>query len=179
MRLLPAIVLLPLLLGTACTPHPMDQHRSAMRAAAPSDDFEFAAPRQSARFENVTEQRLLDTTARLLEEMGFTVENRAPAIGVLTAGRGARGTDLGPLVIQATLMALAGPQPNMRAVGTQSWINTRVTVTTRPAGADALTLRASFERLTINPVGDPASQTMATDEFTNQFFTRLRTALAS
>ena len=178
MRVLLSILLLPLMLGTACAPHPMDQHRSAMRAATPTEDFEFATPRQSARFENVSEQRLLDATARVLGEMGFTVENRVPAIGIVTAARPSTGTDLGPLIIQAAAVALAGPMPG-RPVGTQSWINTRVTVTTRPEGANALSLRASFERLTISPSGDPSAQSLATAEFTTQFFTRLRSALAS
>ncbi len=178
MRFAAAFLAAPLLL-VACAPNPDEMFSAAMQAAAPTQDVIDARPRQTETFQGVSEQRLKEAMARTLREMGFNIDTSAPRLGLMTASRESTGTDLGPLAGQMVLAVLLGPAVTVRGVvGTQSFINLRVTVVTMNA-PDGLTSRAAFERLTLGPTGVTTVETLVSDEFTTQFFARVRQALAA
>ena len=164
---------------TACAQQDPDwANKLAMTVGAPRANAAQIRERQTTRFPNVPEERLLVEATQALQDLGFTIEESAPKYGVLGAGKDRDATEAGQVAGQIALaigFALLGASYNP-VWDTDQVI--RATITTRPEGARDTAMRVSFERIVTNTKGLSRIEQLTAPEFSSGFFEKVRSGLA-
>lgn len=171
-------VVLGLFVVAGCQ-NPNWANETAMRAGAPRPDSAAIRERQSARFPLLDERVLLAEATDTLQDLGYTVEESAPDIGVLAGSKDRDATEARQIAAQLAIglgLALLG-------VGYQPvWDKDqliRVTLVTQPQPALGETrMRVSFERIVVNNQGGVRSEVLTSPEFNAGFFALVRNGLA-
>jgi hypothetical protein len=152
----------------------------AMRAGAPMQNAAQIRERETARFALRDETTLLLESTAVLQDLGFTVEESAPRLGVLAGAKDRDATEVGQVAGQIALtigLALLGVQYN--PVWDKDQL-IRVTLTTLPLKSEgAVKMRVSFERIVINNQGLARAERLDAPEFSTGFFDQVRKGLAS
>lgn len=152
----------------------------AMRAGAPLPNAAQIRERETGRFALRDETTLLLEATAVLQDLGFTVEESAPRLGVLAGAKDRDATEAGQVAGQVALtvgLALLGVRYN--PVWDKDQL-IRVTLTTLPLKSEgAVKMRVSFERIVINNQGVARSERLDAPEFSTGFFDQVRKGLAS
>lgn len=180
MSCLPRLFLaLPLLTGlAACQQDPDWANKVALQTGAPRADALLIRERQTARFDTVSEERLLVEATQTLQDLGFTIEESAPRYGVLAGAKDRDAVETPQVVGQVALMvglALLGARYD------PTWDTDQVirtTLSTTPVGPGQYALRVSFERIVTNNKGFSRVEELTAPEFSTGFFEQVRTGLA-
>jgi len=175
-RLYPAILVIAAL--SACAQDPDAANRAALEIGAPRMNAGAIRARQTAVFENVSEERLLIESTQALQDLGFTIEESAPRYGVLAGSKDRDAIETGQVVGQVALtiaFALLGTSYNA-VYDTDQVI--RATLTTQPVGARDAQLRVSFERIVTTNQGVSRIEELTEPEFSSGFFAQVREGLA-
>ena len=164
----------------ACQPvNPNWANQFAMQAGAPSPDAVQIRDAQTARFPGQDETALLREATQTLQDLGFTIEESAPQVGVLAGSKDRDATETGQVVGQVALtvgLALLGVRYN--PVWDKDQI-IRVTLTTRPLPAQReIQMRVSFERIVINTQNVARAEPLTSAEFNQGFFEKIRAGRA-
>jgi len=171
------LLVVPLLAGVAGCQDPEWANKAALQTGAPRADAAQIRERQTARFNTVSEERLLVEATQVLQDLGFTIEESAPRFGVLAGSKDRDGTEAPQIAGQIALMvglALFGVQYN------PTWDTDQVirtTLSTAPVGPQDYALRVSFERIVTNNRGQSRVEELAAPEFSTGFFEQIRTGL--
>ena len=171
---------LPLAAGlilSACAQDPEWANRAALTIGAPRADAAAIRERQTSRFLVDSEERLLVEATQVLQDLGFTVEESAPRLGVLAGSKDRDATEAPQVVAQVALtvgLALLGVQH--RPVWDTDQV-IRATLTTRPVGPQEASLRVSFERIVTNNQGATRVEELTAPEFSTGFFEQVRAGL--
>jgi len=178
--LLPSLMALSVSLVLAgCAQNPNWANEFAMRAGAPLPNAAQIRERETARFSLRDETTLLLEATAVLQDLGFTVEESAPRLGVLAGAKDRDATEVGQVAGQIALtvgLALLGVQYN--PVWDKDQL-IRATLTTQPLKADgAVKMRVSFERIVVNNQGLARSERLDAPEFSSGFFDQVRRGLA-
>ncbi len=153
-------------------------NKAALTIGKPRNDAAQIRERQTARFAATSEERLLLEATQVLQDLGFTVEESAPAYGVLAASKDRDATEAGQVVAQVAVtigLALLGVRYNP-VWDTDQVI--RATLTTRQIGRHEADLRISFERIVTNNQGVSRVEELTAAEFSGGFFDKVRLGLA-
>ncbi|MBY0337088.1 MAG: hypothetical protein K2X11_10770 [Acetobacteraceae bacterium] len=149
-----------------------------MNVGGPRADLQQIREAQSARFQNVPERRILEEITQVLQDLGFTVEESAPRLGVLAGSKDRDATEVGQVAAQVALtigLAVLGVRY------TPIWDTDqviRVTLTSRPSQPNEVVARVSFERIVTTNQGTSRVEVLTTEEFSSGFFERVRQGLA-
>lgn len=130
------------------------------------------------RFQGFSEARVLQETTQVLQDLGFTVEESAPRLGVLAGSKDRDATEAGQVVAQVALtvgLALVGVRYN--PVWDRDQI-IRATVTTRSEGTRTVAARVSFERIITTNQGLSRVEVLTAPEFSTGFFNRVSQGLS-
>lgn len=126
----------------------------ALKAGAPLPNAAQLRERESARFALRDETTLLVEATAVLQDLGFTVEESAPRLGVLAGAKDRDATEVGQVAGQIAIavgLALLGVQYNP-VWDKDQFI--RFTLTTLPLKSEgAVKMRVSFERIIVNNQG--------------------------
>lgn len=166
-----------LVLVVACQADPEWANRAALQLGAPSPNAGELRERQTARFDNVAEIRLLIEATQVLQDLGFTIEESAPRFGVLAGSKDRDAVEVPQVVGQVALtvgLAILGVRYNP-VWDTDQII--RTTLSTRPLGLNATLLRVSFERIVTNNQGVSRVEVLTSPEFSSEFFQKVRDGL--
>lgn len=166
-----------MLLVVACQTDPEWANRAALQLGAPLPNAAEQRERQTARFHNIPETRLLLEATQVLQDLGFTIEESAPRFGVLAGSKDRDAVEAPQVVAQVALtigLALLGVQYNP-VWDTDQVI--RTTLSTRPEGHSATLLRVSFERIVTNNQGASRVEVLTSPEFSSEFFEKVRQGL--
>lgn len=166
---------------SGCQPSdPNWANKFALTAGAPLPNAAQVREAQTARFRVRDELTLLNEATQTLQDLGFTVEESAPKVGVLAGSKDRDATETGQVVGQVALtigLAVLGVQYNPVWDKDQT---IRVTLTTRPTNDRHETqMRVSFERIVINTQGVARAEPLTASEFSQGFFEKVRSGLAS
>ena len=152
----------------------------ALQAGAPLPNAAQLRERESARFALRDETPLLVEATAVLQDLGFTVEESAPRLGVLAGAKDRDATEVGQVAGQIAItigLALLGVQYN--PVWDKDQL-IRVTLTTLPLRSEgAVKMRVSFERIVVNNQGLARAERLDAPEFSTGFFEQVRKGLAS
>jgi len=162
---------------TACQ-DPDWANKEALRVGAPRTDAAAIRDRQSTQVTGASEQRVLAEATQVLQDLGFTIEESSPHLGVLAGSKDRDATETGQVVGQVALtigLALLGVHYN--PVWDKDQV-IRATVTTRPLGANGTGLRVSFERIITTNQGASRAEELTQQEFSTGFFERVRSGLS-
>ncbi len=136
--------------------------------------------RETARFALRDETTLLVEATAVLQDLGFTIEESAPRLGVLAGAKDRDATEVGQVAGQIAMtvgLALLGVRYN--PVWDKDQL-IRVTLTTLPLRSEgAVQMRVSFERIVINTQGLARAERLIAPEFSSGFFEQVRKGLAS
>jgi hypothetical protein len=163
---------------TGCQQDPEWANKVALKLGAVPEDQVQIRERQTATFENVSEQRLLVEATQVLQDLGFTIEESASRYGVLAGSKDRDATEAGQVATQVALtvgLALLGV--NYNPVWDQDQI-VRATLVTRPGNGNRAVLRVSFERIVTNNHGMSRVEELTEAEFSTGFFDKVRAGLA-
>jgi len=178
LKLLPQLGIVPLaFVLLACQTDPEWANQAALQIGAPRTDALQIRDRQTARFDNVSETRLLIEATQVLQDLGFTIEESAPRFGVLAGSKDRDAVEVPQVVAQVALtigLALLGVQYNP-VWDTDQII--RTTLSTAPQGANSTSLRVSFERIITNNQGASRVEELTSPEFSTEFFRKVREGL--
>jgi len=121
---------------------------------------------QTRKFDTKTEKELLSAAAGVLQDLGFSLDESAPAVGVIVGSKNRDATDSGQVVTAIALAVLFGS--NM-AIDKHQKI--RASLITRPSetGKGHL-LRVTFQRIVWNTHGaiskvEPINEALIYQEF--------------
>jgi len=152
----------------------------AMRAGAPPANAAQIRERETTRFAVRDETTLLVEATAVLQDLGFTIEESAPRLGVLAGAKDRDATEVGQVAGQVALtvgLALLGVRYN--PVWDKDQL-IRVTLATLPLRSEgAVQMRVSFERIVINNQGLARAERLDAPEFSTGFFEQVRKGLAS
>jgi len=152
----------------------------AMVAGAPPANAAQIRERETARFALRDETTLLVEATAVLQDLGFTIEESAPRLGVLAGAKDRDATEVGQVAGQIAMtvgLALLGVRYN--PVWDKDQL-IRVTLTTLPLRSEgAVQMRVSFERIVINTQGLARAERLIAPEFTSGFIEQVRKGLAS
>lgn len=165
----------------ACQPaNPNWANEFALKAGAPLPNAAQLREAQTARFQVHDELTLLRGATQTLQDLGFTIEESAPQVGVLAGSKDRDATETGQVVGQVALtigLAILGVHYNPVWDKDQT---IRATLTTRPMPDRRETqMRISFERIVINTQGMARAEPLAASEFSQGFFEKVRSGLAA
>ncbi|MDO9708517.1 hypothetical protein [Paracraurococcus lichenis] len=163
---------------SACERPPGWQNTLALQIGAPPPN---AAEIRAAQTTQVTapEQPLLVEATQVLQDLGFTVEESAPQIGVLAGSKDRDATEAGQVAVQvAATVALALIGVRYQPVWDTDQV-IRTTLTTQPRGPRDSALRVSFERIVTNNQGASRVEILTGPEYSAGFFEKIRSGLAS
>jgi hypothetical protein len=134
----------------------------------------------TTRFAVRDETTLLVEATAVLQDLGFTIEESAPRLGVLAGAKDRDATEVGQVAGQVALtvgLALLGVRYN--PVWDKDQL-IRVTLATLPLRSEgAVQMRVSFERIVINNQGLARAERLDAPEFSTGFFEQVRKGLAS
>lgn len=163
----------------ACQPPDPDwANKAALRIGAPRTNAAEVRERQTARFPDTTEERLLVEATQVLQDLGFTIEESATRYGVLAGSKDRDATEVGQVAGQVALtigLALLGV--NYQPVWDTDQV-IRATLTTRQRVPKEAILRISFERIVTNSQGASRAEELTAAEFSGGFFDKVRAGLA-
>jgi hypothetical protein len=172
-----AIVALPALL-VACEQNPNWQNDAALRIGALRPNAGEIRARQTAQLAG-GEERLLVESTQVLQDLGFTIEESAPQIGVLAGSKDRDAVEAGQVAVQvAATIALALVGVRYQPVWDTDQV-IRATLTTQPLGPRDSGLRVSFERIVTNNQGLSRVEDLTEGEYSTGFFGKVRSGLAS
>lgn len=176
-RPLAAILVLPAFL-VACEQNPNWQNDAALKIGALRPEAAQIRERQTTRIP-ANEHALLAEATQVLQDLGFTVEESAPEIGVLAGSKDRDATEAGQVAVQvvATVALMLVGVHYQPVWDTDQVI--RVTLTTQPQGARESGLRASFERIVTNNQGASRVEDLTAAEYSTGFFGKVRSGLAA
>jgi hypothetical protein len=130
---------------------------------------------QTRRFDSKDEKVLLAAGAGVLQDLGFTLDESEPELGIIVASKDRSAVETGQVIGAVILMALTGvpiPWDKKQKI--------RASLVTRPAGTDdeSTLVRVTFQRIVWNTQGQ-ISKTEPLDEpeFYQEFFARLSKAV--
>ncbi len=150
----------------------------ALTAGAPLPDAAQVREAQTTRFQVHDETALLAEATQTLQDLGFTIEESAPQVGVLAGAKDRDATETGQVVGQVALtigLALLGVSYSPVWDKDQT---IRVTLTTRPLpGQRETQMRVSFERVVINNQGVARAEPLTGSEFSQGFFEKVRNGM--
>lgn len=176
-RLRRLFLAVPLFAGlTACQDHEW-ANKAALQAGAPRLDAAQIRERQTARFDTVSEERLLIEATQVLQDLGFTIEESAPRFGVLAGSKDRDAIEAPEVAGQIALtvgLAILGVRYD------PTWDTDQVirtTLSTAPLGPRQYALRVSFERIVTNNKGQSRVEELTAPEFSTGFFEKVRTGL--
>lgn len=162
----------------ACAQDPDAANRAALEIGAPRIDAGAIRARQTAVFEDVSEEQLLIEATQTLQDLGFTIEESVLRYGVLAGSKDRDAIEAGQVAGQVALtiaLALLGASYNP-VYDTDQVI--RATLTTQPVGAGDAQLRVSFERIVTTNQGVSRVEELTEPEFSSGFFAQVRAGLA-
>jgi len=166
------------LLAAGCQANPDWANQYALRAGAPLADAVAIRERQTTRFPVADERAVLREATDTLQDLGYTIEESAPEVGVLAGSKDRDATEAGQVAGQIALtIALALLGARYQPVWDKDQI-IRVTLTTQPDARDTR-MRVSFERIIINSQGVARSETLTQPEFGAGFFALVRNGLVT
>lgn len=119
------LMLIPLALTGCVTPMPPEAFQVSQ---ALLDQRQL----QSRRFDGLTEEAALVSSANVLQDMGFNLENSEVSLGVLTANKQRDATNAGEIVgaiFLALLLGVAAPVSKSQSI--------RVSLVVQPAGSES------------------------------------------
>jgi hypothetical protein len=129
---------------------------------------------QTRRFDSKDEKALLTAGAAVLQDLGFTLENSEPGLGVIVASKDRSAVEAGQ-VMAAIFMALLGaPMP----IDKNQKI--RASLVSRPAGEgkESTLVRVTFQRIVWNTEGRVTkAEPLDELEFYQEFFSQLSKAV--
>ena len=99
---------------------------------------------QTRRFDTLNEKKVIQASASLLQDLGFTLSESEVPLGVLTATKDRSAVEAGQVVGAFFLSALAGT--NVAHDTAQTF---RASIVTRPQGKSIL-VRVTFQRVVYN-----------------------------
>lgn len=163
---------------SACQNNPNWQNKAALRIGAQRPDALAIRARQTERVAAGEERALVEAT-QVLQDLGFTVEESAPHIGVLAGSKDRDATEAGQVAAQVAFTIAAA----LLGVRHQPVWDTdqviRVTLTTRPVGPRESGMRVSFERVVTNNQGISRMEELTGPEYSSGFFHKVRSGLAA
>jgi hypothetical protein len=165
----------------ACAPqNPNWANELALRAGAPRPDAPLIRERQSTRLKLRDEVALLSEVTQVLQDLGYTVEESAPELGVLAGSKERDATEAGQVAAQiAVTVGLALLGVRYQPIWDKDQL-IRVTVSTLPQPAQGdVRLRVSFERIVVNNPGQARAEMLDGAEFSHGFFQQVRSGLAT
>jgi hypothetical protein len=162
-----------------CQPsNPNWANEAAMKIGAPRTDAAAIRAQQTVRFDEVVEKVVLLEATQVLQDLGFNVEESAPAYGVLAGSKERDATETGQVVGQVALtigLALLGV--NYKPVWDTDQV-VRVTLTTHPVQKRDTDLRVSFERIVTNTQHVSRVELLTDAELSKGFFEKVRGGLS-
>lgn len=154
------------------------QNDAALRIGTLRPDAPAIRARQTERVVAAEEQALAEAT-QVLQDLGFTVEESAPRIGVLAGSKDRDATEAGQVAAQVAFTVAAA----LLGVRHQPVWDTdqviRATLTTRPLGPRESAMRVSFERVVTNNQGVSRMEELTASEYSSGFFSKVRSGLAA
>ncbi len=130
---------------------------------------------QTRRFDSKDEKALLAAGAGVLQDLGFTLDESEPELGIIVASKDRSAVETGQVIGAVILMALI-----MVPIPWDKTQKIRASLVTRPAGTDdeSTLVRVTFQRIVWNTQGQ-ISKTEPLDEpeFYQEFFARLSKAV--
>ena len=127
--------------------------------------------------DGVAEKAVLLEATQVLQDLGFNVEESAPAYGVLAGSKERDATETGQVAGQVALtvgLALLGVRYNP-VWDTDQVV--RVTLTTRPVQKRDTDLRVSFERIVTDTQRVSRVELLTDAELSKGFFEKIRNGL--
>lgn len=116
---------------------------------------------QTRRYDTRDEARILQASAALLMDLGFTVDCAEDSLGVLVGSKDRTAVVAGQVVVALFLSALTGAD-----VPYDDHQKLRVSIVTHPSGERSVAVRATFQRIVWDshgticrkePLNDPAT----------------------
>ncbi len=173
MRAKPRSIAAMLLVGalTACE----EPNKVALRLGAPPESAVKMREFEMRRFDGVSAEALLVAGASTLQDLGFTVTETGPDVGVLVASKQRDAKELGQTALAwavALAAAAGGVAVNPVYDATQS---IHVTLVVSPAaGGTAEQVRVSFDRYITNNLGQLWRTELVTDpKIYSEFYDRM------
>lgn len=147
-----------------CTPTMPDE---ALQLTPASLEFRELSTR---RFASTDEAMMLSSAAQVLQDLGFSIDESEPELGVLVASKKAEAENAGQIagaIILAALTGVAVPFDDDQLI--------RASLVTRPApDGVSMTLRATFQRVVTNNYGQVSRvESLQTQEVYRRFFEKL------
>jgi len=161
-KLLAVAVLLGVTAG--CAPTIPDE---ALQLTPASLEFRELSTR---RFASTDEAVMLSAAAQVLQDLGFSLDQSEPELGVLVASKKAEAENAGQIagaIVLAALTGVAVPVDDDQVV--------RASLVTRPVPADdAMTVRATFQRVVTNNYGQVSRvESLQAPDIYQRFFDKL------
>ncbi len=123
---------------------------------------------QTRRFDTQDEKKILIASAQVLQDLGFTLEESAPEVGVVVGSKDRDAVETAQVAL-AILAALGG-----KSVPIDEKQKIRVSVVTRPINSKEIAARVTFQRVVWNSYGQ-VSKTEPLDDpkLYQEFFDKL------
>lgn len=99
---------------------------------------------QTRRFDTINEKKVIQASAALLQDLGFTLSESEVPLGVLTASKDRSAVETGQVIGAVFLSALAGT-----SVAHDTAQTFRASIVTRPQ-ANSILVRVTFQRVVMN-----------------------------
>ena len=171
------IVLGLVVLAGCQQPNPNWANEAAIKIGAPRPDAAAIRAQQTVHLDGVAEKAVLLEATQVLQDLGFNVEESAPAYGVLAGSKERDATETGQVAGQVALtvgLALLGVRYNP-VWDTDQVV--RVTLTTRPVQKRDTDLRVSFERIVTDTQRVSRVELLTDAELSKGFFEKIRNGL--
>lgn len=154
------------------------QNDLALRVGAPRPNASEIRVRQSDQVASDKQRTLVEAT-QVLQDLGFTIEESAPQIGVLAGSKDRDATEAGQVAAQVALtIAAAVVGVRYQPVWDTDQV-IRATLTTRPHGRRETGVRVSFERVVTNNQGVSRMEELSEAEYSSGFFNKVRSGIAA
>jgi len=128
---------------------------------------------QTRRFDTQDELKLLQAGSALLQDLGFTIDESEPSLGVVTGSKTRDATDTGQVISMVLLAALTGVSTPIDQIQ-----NIRALLVTRPLGMGGINLRVTFQRIIVDSEGmEKKIDTLDDSRLYQEFFEKLSKAV--
>lgn len=130
---------------------------------------------QTRRFDTQNEIQILEASAALLQDLGFTLDEAAPELGLILASKDRSAVEAGQVAGAVMVALLTGYAPP-----TDKNQKLRASVVTKPVGEDheAVAVRVTFQRIVWNTQGQVSKREALGDaEVYQEFFDKLSKAV--
>ncbi|HEY2989735.1 MAG TPA: hypothetical protein VGL11_18585 [Candidatus Binatia bacterium] len=160
---------------SACMPGQIPKEALQLSAETPA-----RRQLENRRFETKEEQKLLDAAAAVLKELGFTVDAKDMALGVIAASKRGSAYNVAEIATTAAVAVItyALSFPTVMPFSRDQSI--RVSIVTRPEESDnATAVRLTFQRVVWDNEGKVAKSELLTDPLLYRaFFEKLSKSAA-